>query len=325
VTTAARRRPRAGFTLLEVLLASAIAVFLLGALYVAFDMTLRQTDAGREAAAHGDLGRAIVNRMSIDLSGCLGQLQPNSGGASTGSQSSGSSSSGTSSTASGTSTTAATASSTATTSTAAMSSTATTGSSSTTTTNSAMSSLAPDFPFQAGVYGSNQQLTLFLSRVPPSLLSNETIAGGTDQQPSDQLRVIYYPSSSGQGLCRQVRQWVTADGVRNSTDPDPGTEQDDLLAEEVTDVQFEYFDGASWQTAWDGSQTQSDGVTLQGPPRAIRVTLTIQPAGAKTTQQIQHVFPIRASIGVTYQPGMAGTGTTTSTTPGTTTTTGGGM
>lgn len=315
--TAAARRPRAGFTLLEVLLASAIAVLLLGALYVAFDLTLRQTDAGRDAVAQGDLGRAIVNRMTIDLSGCLGQLQPNSGGASSGA-SGGTGSSAAAGSASSTTPSAGTAA-------AATPTTTTTGSSSSTSMSST-GSLTPDTPAQAGVYGSSQQLTLYISRVPPGQMTTETIAAGTDQQPADQLRVTYYLSSGGRGLCRQVRPWVTADGVRNATDPDPGTEDADLLAEEVQDVQFEYFDGASWQTEWDGSQTQSDGATLVGPPRAIRMTLTLQPPAGGTAKQIQHVFALRASVGVPYQPGVAGSGTTTTTTgTNTTSSSAGGM
>jgi hypothetical protein len=93
---------------------------------------------------------------------------------------------------------------------------------------------------------------------------------------------------------------VTDDGVRNSYDPDRSTEDTDVIAEEVTDASFEFFDGSSWAGEWDGSLTQTDGKTVQGPPRAVRMTLTFQtPNGL--SRQLQHVFPLRAAVGL-YQP-----------------------
>jgi prepilin-type N-terminal cleavage/methylation domain-containing protein len=291
--TTTRRHRRPGFTLLEVLLASAIAVMLLGALYISFDMTLRQTDAGREAVAQGDLGRALVNRMSIDIAGCLGPMPPKSGGGTTG--------------------TAVTPTTPTTPSTPAPSTPAPSAPSGTDTESEPDSGddtstpetgtgteAAADVPFQAGVFGGPQQLTLFGSRVPPGLTNRETVAAGTDQVPADLMRATYYLHSSGRGLCRQVRPWVTADGVRNSFDPDRSTEDADLIAEEVTDLYFEYFDGASWAGEWDGSQTQTDGKSVQGPPRAVRVTLTLQTPSGRV-KQIQHTFPLRAAVGL-YQP-----------------------
>jgi hypothetical protein len=64
------------------------------------------------------------------------------------------------------------------------------------------------------------------------------------QQPADLRRITYYRGASG--LCRQERPWVTSDGVWNSADADRTDELGDLLAEEITDVQFQYFDGSSW-------------------------------------------------------------------------------
>ena len=65
-----------GFTLLELLLASVIAAMLLGALYLAMNMTLEQTQASRDASDVEDLHRGVVNRMTIDLSATLGPLPP---------------------------------------------------------------------------------------------------------------------------------------------------------------------------------------------------------------------------------------------------------
>ena len=289
-----RRKRRSGFTLLEVLLSSAIAIMLLGALYSAFDLTLRQADAGREAVAQGDLARAVMNRMAIDFAGCLGPLPPKSGGGlptdtatTSGTSTSATSSSGTTTAATGVAVLAA----------------AGTSSDLTNTTSDGGGSVAvaADVPFQAGLFGAEKQATLYVSRVPPSLVNRETAIVAAQQQPADMLRVTYYLSSHGKGLCRQVRPWVTADGVRNSTDPDRTTEETDLIAEEVTDVSFEYLDAGSWLSAWDGSQPKTDGKTPMGPPRAIKVRLTITPAGGTQTKQVEHVFPVRAAVGL-FQP-----------------------
>ncbi|MEO2090832.1 MAG: prepilin-type N-terminal cleavage/methylation domain-containing protein [Gemmataceae bacterium] len=75
-----RQSPRRGYTLLEVLAATAIGVMLLAALYTAYDLTLRQTSVGRDLTADANLSRAVVNRVSLDISSAVGVLPPKSGG-----------------------------------------------------------------------------------------------------------------------------------------------------------------------------------------------------------------------------------------------------
>jgi hypothetical protein len=177
-----------------------------------------------------------------------------------------------------------------------------------------MTTQSTDIPLPIGVIGSDKQLTIFTSRVPNTLSDPMASLDPAVLQPADLRRVSYYLASSGSGLCRQEMPWVTADGVRNSTEPDYSTEASDLFAPEVVDVTFEYFDGTAWQTEWDGSMPDTDGVTPIGPPRAIRVTLVFQMlgrGGVNVQKQVQHVFPIRAAIG-TFRPVMDGTMTTTS-------------
>jgi len=69
--TLSRSTIRAGFTLLEVILASAIALLLMWGLYVGMDVQLRQTDEGRTIVNQADLARNLLTRMSAELSGCL--------------------------------------------------------------------------------------------------------------------------------------------------------------------------------------------------------------------------------------------------------------
>lgn len=271
---------RGGFTLLEVLLASAIGILLLAALYMAFDVALKQADAGRDVVARGDLSRDIVNRMTIDLSCCIGAMPPKSGGgipeeadpSSTPSTSSASSESSSAETAAGVA---------AGTKDLALSETV----------------IAADLVFQGGLFGQEKQVTLFVSRVPPALSQPETadplMTGMIDMRP-DLCRVTYYMGRNG--LCRQVKAWVTAEDDGNTD------EVADLIAEEVTDVTFSYFGSSGWQNTWTGSDAASDGASVLGPPRAIMITMTIRLAGSTETKTFSHVIPVRAAIGLQQPP-----------------------
>jgi hypothetical protein len=278
-----------------VLLASVLAVILLAALYATLDVTLLRMDIGRELVADNSLSRAVVNRMNADLSGVLGPMPPKSGGGT--SSTSPSTSSPTAESGGSTTPTTGTGTETATTD-------PTTGIEGDTLSPDAQAVFAADVPFQAGLIGTEQQFTVFASRVPESLVNPEAAFDPTLILPGDQRRITYYLASDGSGLCRQERPWVTADGVRNSVDPDYSTEAADLIAPEVRDVIFEYLDAATGEylTSWDGGVVGADGATPIGPPRAIRVTFVLEfPGGGTTQKQIQHVFPVRAAVG-TYVP-----------------------
>jgi prepilin-type N-terminal cleavage/methylation domain-containing protein len=278
---------RSGFTLLEVLLASAIAMLLLAALYVAFDITLKQADAGREAVARGNLSRNITNRMEMDISSCIVPMPPKSGGGIP------------QDTSSGTTTSNSTAS------TASSADVAVGVAAGTTDLSQSEGTAAADVSFQGGLYGTDSQLTLFISRVPLCLVNPETANPQTGSLPdprSDLRRITYYLGSNGTGLCRQERPWVTADGVRNSTDPDSGDDGVDLIAQEVTAITFSYFDGTNWQTSWTGSDTTTDGTTVKGPPRAVKVTMTIQPPGDSDPKTVTHIILVRAAFGLAQPP-----------------------
>lgn len=321
------RRPsaaRPGYTLLEILAATAIGVMLLGALYVAYDLTLRQSTIGRELTTDADLTQAVVRRVGLDLNSALGTLPPKSGqspASGSSSSSSGGTTASTGITASGTGTTT---SGTGTTGTG----TTATDPAATTTDPAATTSPAQagtPVPLQSGIFGVGAQLTAFVSR-PPKYLADRGVAyDPAVLQPSDLTRVTYYLHSSGRGLCRQERPWVSADGVWDSTDPDRGTEEDDLIAPEVVNVVFEFASGSGWVSDWDGSAAGTDGASCQGPPRAVKMTLTFEypvpnaPAADPVQKVVSHVYPIRAAVGLAVPPtsttaedttGTTGTGTT---------------
>jgi type II secretory pathway component PulJ len=64
---------RTGYTLLEMVLAAAVSVLLLGALFVALQTHLRLADTGRQAVEESTLARAVLARIANDIAG---QLQP---------------------------------------------------------------------------------------------------------------------------------------------------------------------------------------------------------------------------------------------------------
>src|SRR5262245_7202467 len=70
------RLPRSGYTLLEVILASAIAVGLMSGLYMAMNASLQQMQAGREVVEQSSLSRALFARITNDLTPSLGPTQP---------------------------------------------------------------------------------------------------------------------------------------------------------------------------------------------------------------------------------------------------------
>ena len=75
---------------------------------------------------------------------------------------------------------------------------------------------------------------------------------------------------------------MTSENVINSTDPDfsDGKEERDyVIAEEVTRLQFEYWDGTQWQDTWDGRTLNADGITptwsALGYPRPLHLWMNV--------------------------------------------------
>ncbi len=279
---------RSGFTLLELLLASMIAAILLGALYLALNSTLEQTQASRDAADVEDLSRGAFNRIAIDLSSVLGPLPPKIAG-------------------------------TAGASSAAMDMTGMTGMTGDDGTDPAAmtdpsATAAANIPFHAGIIGvtdgERKYLVIFASRVPNvlstpgALVQGPDITSGSQQVPSDLRRIIYWKGSNG-GLCREERLWVTADGVGNSTTPDLSNEGSNTIVDDVVDFNVQYADGSGgWLDAWDGTTSSASGSGMSGPPRAIKVTLVLEfpnarPGGDPIQKTYVQVIPLRTAPGAT--------------------------
>jgi hypothetical protein len=120
--------------------------------------------------------------------------------------------------------------------------------------------------------GGENSLTLFVSKAPTEAWP--TREGNPGQLVSDLRRVDYWVAD--QGLCRQEYRVVTAQDALGAAAAS-GDPAQWLLAAEVREVTFRYFDGSVWQTSWDSTTMGADGVTPIGSPRAIEVRLGVLP------------------------------------------------
>jgi prepilin-type N-terminal cleavage/methylation domain-containing protein len=321
-----RSRARAGFTLLEILLASLIASLLLAALYFAMNMTLQQAQTARDAVESDDMTRGVFAKMTGDLNGTLAPLPPKSGGnaaASGGQVTGGTAGTDPNAAAMGTDPAAAAAGMTGTTPAADPNATTTEPATPGATDNS--TAVAADLTFQGGLIGEDKKFTIFVGRTPEVFGRY----GNPGEQVRADLRQVIYWYEQGRGLYRRERPWVTAEGVRNGVETDPDAPDSVLLAEEVKDVTFEYADGGNFVGTYDGTTPGPDGVTPLGPPRAVKITLVYQVSvgkGKTVDRTVSHVIVIRAAPG-TYTPPLVESPTDGATEGGATTggTTGGGM
>jgi prepilin-type N-terminal cleavage/methylation domain-containing protein len=303
-------RARPGYTLLEVILAIAIGLLIVSALYVALDVQMRYMQSGRNAIIEAQLARGILTRMSADVRASMAMLPTdpsvagNSSSSGSGSGAGGGSTGGASGSGAGGSTSGGGSSSAGGSATGSGSSAA--GSSSSSGSSSSGSSNQATGQFNYGISGNDTQLTLFISAIPRY---SRTTA---DQQTgyADMRRVTYY-FVPGQGLAYQEVRTVTE--TDSSGDPTPV-----ILAKEVVDLQLRYYDpvAQAWTTSWDG--------TTSGPPMAVEITLGIvadpepgtlvrQNKGATYCRAVVHIpsasIPQSAVDGSTT--GQTGSGTQT--------------
>jgi len=160
---------------------------------------------------------------------------------------------------------------------------------------------------QAGVIGQSDRMTIYTARVA-SLAHSD--GSGEAPTPADARRITYWLAAGG--LARQELPWVTSDQAAPSADPvmeDGKEEKDYVIAEEVTQLMFEYWDGSAWQEAWDGRQAGSDGKSILGPPMAIRVRFWLRVPGTEPGEMVEREF--RHTIAVRAAPGPAVPDTTT--------------
>jgi prepilin-type N-terminal cleavage/methylation domain-containing protein len=166
-------------------------------------------------------------------------------------------------------------------------------------TDTSSNSTTTTAPLPPGIYGSSTSIEIDVSRLPrpdeyyPKV--GNTSLGTLGDMPSDVKTVGYYvqsPRSDGvQDSLGQLSQQAAslnsgtlamANGglIRRSVDRavtqysyEMGQSSQlqrtgELIAPEVLAIEFQYFDGATWQTQWDGSQ--------QGLPHVVKITIAMQ-------------------------------------------------
>jgi len=148
-------------------------------------------------------------------------------------------------------------------------------------------------PAKSGIYGNRSELQIDVSRLPRIDEYEATLAMGDEftQIPSDVKSVAYYlrPGAAEEptvgaaplatasqdqrgGLVRRERdRAVTLYAGENG---DPSDTAGDLLAPEVTRLEFRYFDGTDWVEEWDST-------ALGGLPVAVEIGVAIRRADSQ--------------------------------------------
>ncbi len=297
--------PPSGFTLLEVLLTLGLSFLLLVVVALAIDLHLRLLNTGRAEVEQAQLARAILRHIAQDLhnavqynappsstsSGSGGSSSSGGGSASSGGSGSGSSGGGGAS-GSGLGGTGSTSSTSGTQSTGGASqlgggsssddSASSSGQSGSRTSNLADATSLPPVP---GLYGNANELQVDVSRLPrldqmQAILSPDTSTTSTLTQSamSDVKTVLYFLansagggstlSASGSGLYRREMDRAVASysSSQGQLLEDPSNQE--ALAPEVVDLEFQYYDGNEWVSEWDSTENN-------GLPLAVEISLTI--------------------------------------------------
>ncbi len=265
-----RRRPRSAFTLLEVLLAVGISLVVLAALGYMIDFQLRSLDQSRARVEETQLARAVMQRMADDIRSAVrydpldfASFMPASAGSldlsslDTGDLAS-ASAGGSDSSASGGG-----------------------GSSPPADDSSASdSSLSTETPPPIpGLYGGIDErglnmVQVDISRLPRldeyQQLVTITEDGSAIDHVSDVKTITYFIHPTMGGLVRRVRSRVSDQYAAEMGAIDNLGDEMAIIAPEVVDLQFRYFDGTEWVYEWDSN-------ARKGLPLAVEITLAFLP------------------------------------------------
>jgi hypothetical protein len=315
---AGRRRSRAAFTLIEVILAVGLSTLLILCIASAIDLYRRMTTAATDDMSETRLVRAVFAKLEVDLRDVvppqpIAATATTTAGSSSSSSSSGSSSSGSKSGSS--------------------SGSSSSSSSSSSSTQSAQGTDPLQYVYSRsvfGLYGDANSLVLnTLTPHPLPLAAQQQTGAQSASQTSNagpsqiagvhgDMKVVAYfvlggPQSpilaaggSGQmtpdgkeitaGLAR-VEGERTAIGYAIETGSTSSLRAR-VVAPEIESIGFRYFDGTTWQTSWSGA-------TLQSLPQAVEITISVgknDPYNARTqasqdqaSRSYRHVVAITSS------------------------------
>jgi prepilin-type N-terminal cleavage/methylation domain-containing protein len=285
-----RRAARRGFTLLEVLLASAIAGTILYGLYLAIDVHLRFADAGRNTVEEATLARSLMARIASDVTPCVGQPDPGRFRQ--------------------TSTPAATSPTTPTTPTSGTGGMNTGTGGMTGMTDMSSMEMEGEGTGEAVIdlsrafVGDTSGMTMFISRVPRQADPSSTNSAETAQVASDQRLVVYWICEQG-GLARQEIPVSTGNTATAPLARGTANENNFIIAKEVTRLELSYFNGTDWMASWDGNQLGPDNQTPLGPPLAVAIVIDIELPGSyggePRRRTYRHVVAIPTANGPAQQ------------------------
>lgn len=289
--TTSREAVRRAFSLIELIVALALSVILISAIYGAISLHWRYETLGREQIDRSQLSLAIFRKLSEDVGSVMFSEPP----AATEDDSA---STGTSTTSSGTSSSTASTTST-TTSSGSTGVSGTTDSTSGTTpsggaeTSSAAASTV--VPTSLGIVGTADyiQLDVSLPQMLDAVIPVDPSTSDPVQPASDLLRITWMlirPQRAEEfttgvdslvrnpALARYSEDRLAESASVESSESDIATTSSDssttlpeipdssILAREIVALQFRYFDGYSWVTDWDST-------TMGRLPRAIEVSM----------------------------------------------------
>jgi prepilin-type N-terminal cleavage/methylation domain-containing protein len=262
-------RRRAGFTLLEVLVAVALSSMLIAAVYASLNLYWNYSTAGQDEVERAQLARALLRQIELDIRSVIYKAQADASD---------------SASAMGTGTSGGTGTDSSTTS------------SDTSTDTSTETAVDPETAYEtttSGLFGNASMLMMHISKPTPELMFLPG-AGPADasSRTSDLVAVAYYVANDmtagagTSGLARmegdRLAMGLAAQGGATAA----SVSRVQILAPEVTAIQFSYFDGLSWRVDWDSEM-------LGGIPRAIEVILQVGPtqsAGSNSDTAGQNMY-----------------------------------
>ncbi|MCH8828795.1 MAG: prepilin-type N-terminal cleavage/methylation domain-containing protein [Planctomycetes bacterium] len=253
------------FTLVEVLLALALSLVLMGGVYMAFNNYRVFSVAGRDAAEHSQIVRAIQQKMSVDIHSVIYQPPPEEEQSEEDQA-------------------------------------AEEGATESVQPEDVPPGDAINNS-SSGVVGSANELVLQISRVPRGMNYSSSLDGKSIRDRTSDLQSVTYmlagenqPSNLAQviaanhGRTGLVR--IMGDRFRLNEMTDDGQEASDdeisaaatILAEEVNVLQFAYYNGDTkeWEDVWDSRVSK----TL---PRAIKVTIGFRDPDSDNNEETTNV------------------------------------
>ncbi|MBS0204724.1 MAG: hypothetical protein JSS49_17605 [Planctomycetes bacterium] len=242
----AMRSPNSAFTLLEVVLALTLAVFLLGAIFTAMDQSWKLTASGREEMERSQLARALLRKISLDIRS-IAYVAPETTDDSSATGSTGSTTGVSSS-----------------------------SSSSSTTTSTDATSTEPS-PTSIGIRGNMQRVEMHISRARRDLEFSAQVDGNKLQSHTSDLRAVTYQlaiAGSGSpvtGLIRTEGDRLAVQQVEEKGGTAATMSGQQALSPEVNYLEFRYFDGRAWYTTWDSEESAR-------LPRAVEVIIGFAPS-----------------------------------------------